>query len=150
MRRRWFDWMPIGRSSAGWPAPGFRSRPRRRTWLYVIYTSGSTGRPKGVLLEHRGLCNLVQAQTEQFEIRSDSRVLQFASLNFDASVSEIFTALLVGAVLVVARKESMLPGAELVRLLQEQAVSVVTLPPSVFGRHAVGGISGVANRGFRR
>ncbi len=97
---------------------------------YVIYTSGSTGQPKGVLLEHRGLCNLVRAQIEQFEIRSDSRILQFASLSFDASVSEVFTALLAGAALVVARREAMLPGAELAALLREQAISVVTLPPS--------------------
>jgi len=33
---------------------------------YVIYTSGSTGKPKGVLVEHRGLCNVVEAQIQVF------------------------------------------------------------------------------------
>jgi non-ribosomal peptide synthetase component F len=36
---------------------------------YVIYTSGSTGKPKGVLIEHRGLCNLAEAQIEAFNLQ---------------------------------------------------------------------------------
>jgi amino acid adenylation domain-containing protein len=97
---------------------------------YVIYTSGSTGRPKGVVVEHRGLGNLAAAQAQGFAVTSGSRVLQFASTNFDASVSEILVTLLAGATLVLAPQEAMLPGPELVRTLTENAVSVVTLPPS--------------------
>ena len=63
---------------------------------YVIYTSGSTGKPKGVMVEHRGVCNMVEAQKEIFGIGADSCVLQFASLSFDASVWEIFGALAAG------------------------------------------------------
>jgi amino acid adenylation domain-containing protein len=98
---------------------------------YVIYTSGSTGRPKGVMIEHRGVCNLAVAQARFFEIRADSRVLQFASVSFDASVSEIFTTLSQGATLVLAPAQALMPGPSLVSLLRDEAVSVVTLPPSV-------------------
>jgi amino acid adenylation domain-containing protein len=97
---------------------------------YVIYTSGSTGRPKGALLQHRGLRNLVHAQGEIFGVDSSSRVLQFASASFDASVSEIFLTLAAGATLILAPQSSLLPGGPLARLLREQSVTTVTLPPS--------------------
>ncbi len=98
---------------------------------YLIYTSGSTGRPKGVLLEHRGLCNLVTAQIDAFSITPDSRLLQFAAISFDASVSEIFTALVAGATLSMASQRDMVPGPEFVRWLEEERITVATLPPSV-------------------
>src|SRR5207302_1613189 len=64
---------------------------------YMIYTSGSTGKPKGVLIAHRGVGNLTEWQQETFGVQQSSRVLQFSSLSFDASVFEIFKALLSGA-----------------------------------------------------
>ena len=75
--------------------------------VYVIYTSGSTGRPKGVRLTHRGLVNLIEAQIEAFQLNSSSKVLQFAALSFDASVSEIFTTLVSGATLVLAKQNDL-------------------------------------------
>ena len=98
---------------------------------YVIYTSGSTGTPKGVLIEHRGLCSVLQAQLQMFGVRQESRVLQFASFSFDASASEIFMALLGGATLVIPDHDSLLPGSDLIRVLQEQAITTGTFPPSV-------------------
>ncbi|HLK97272.1 MAG TPA: condensation domain-containing protein, partial [Hymenobacter sp.] len=56
---------------------------------YVIYTSGSTGRPKGVMIEHRSPVNMALDQMNTFGITEKDGVLQFASLSFDASVSEI-------------------------------------------------------------
>ncbi|MEH1980837.1 MAG: amino acid adenylation domain-containing protein [Nostoc sp.] len=97
---------------------------------YVIYTSGSTGKPKGVLVTHQGLCNLALAQIRLFNISANSRVLQFASLSFDASVSEIFMTLCSGAMLVLGTPESLLPGANLIQLLHHHAITHVTLPPS--------------------
>jgi amino acid adenylation domain-containing protein/non-ribosomal peptide synthase protein (TIGR01720 family) len=97
---------------------------------YVMYTSGSTGSPKGVLVEHRGLSSLAAEQVRRLGVRPDSRILQFASLNFDASVFEILMALSVGGVLCMARQESLLPGPALHRTLREQCISIATLPPS--------------------
>ena len=65
-----------------------------------------------------------------FGLQPGERVLQFASLSFDASLWEIILALYAGATLCLASKETLLPGAALVRLLQEQAITTVTLPPS--------------------
>jgi amino acid adenylation domain-containing protein len=100
---------------------------------YIIYTSGSTGEPKGVMVQHWGVFNLVKAQAERFEIRPSSRVLLFASMNFDASVSEWSTALLTGARLVLPEPTALLAGKELEEVLEKQGVTVVTLPPSVLG-----------------
>ncbi|HKV12992.1 MAG TPA: amino acid adenylation domain-containing protein [Thermoanaerobaculia bacterium] len=108
------------------PADGLSgARVEPDSLAYVIYTSGSTGRPKGVGLTHAGLCNHVDAAVQPGE-----RVLQFSFLSFDASVSEIFMTLLHGATLVLARQESMLPGPALAALLREQAIDMLTIPPS--------------------
>jgi amino acid adenylation domain-containing protein/non-ribosomal peptide synthase protein (TIGR01720 family) len=98
---------------------------------YVIYTSGSTGRPKGVLVEHRGVGQLAAAQAPAFGLRAGVRQLQFASPGFDASVSEIFTALLSGATLVLAGRDELLPGPELLGLLRRERIHTVTLPPTL-------------------
>ena len=96
---------------------------------YMIYTSGSTGRPKGTLLAHRGLCNVIAAQAQIFGVQPGQTALQFASLNFDASIFEIVMALGVGARLLLAPPDLVL-GPALVDLLREQAVAIVTLTPS--------------------
>jgi amino acid adenylation domain-containing protein len=97
---------------------------------YVIYTSGSTGRPKGVMVEHRGLCNVAAAQQRLLGVGPDTRVLQFASLSFDASLFEISLALASGGTLVLAPAEALLPGLALSELLDQERISIVTLPPS--------------------
>ena len=121
------DWPSIARHSAENP----RSDVAPDNLAYVIYTSGSTGQPKGVLLQHQGLCNLVTAQLEAFQISRRSRVLQFAAFSFDASVSEIFTTLCSGATLLLARQEVLASPPDLAHVLQNERITVVTLPPSM-------------------
>ncbi|MBS0418900.1 MAG: amino acid adenylation domain-containing protein, partial [Proteobacteria bacterium] len=105
-------------------------RGRAQAPAYLIYTSGSTGTPKGVVVTHAGLNALVSAQVERLKVTRHSRVLQFATLSFDASVSEILMALTTGAALVLTPAESM-SGEPLRRLLIEQRITHATLPPAV-------------------
>jgi amino acid adenylation domain-containing protein len=82
----------------------------REGLAYVIYTSGSTGAPKGVMIRHGGLASYVLATRRDLALTPSDRMLQFASLAFDASVEEIFCCLASGAALIL-RNDAMLAGA---------------------------------------
>jgi amino acid adenylation domain-containing protein len=114
--------MPIGADAWGDVDP--------RDLAYMIYTSGSTGRPKGVLVPHRGFLWAVEALAERSGLGPRSRVLQFASASFDASVWEIWSALISGATLVLARPEDLLPGPPLLATLRRHRITNVFLTPS--------------------
>ncbi|ONF72085.1 amino acid adenylation domain-containing protein [Amycolatopsis keratiniphila] len=97
---------------------------------YVIYTSGSTGRPKGVLVTHRGIPNLADDYVRRQELGPDSRLLAFASPSFDAAVAEFWPIWQAGGCLVLASAPDLVPGEPLSRLVREQRITHVTLPPS--------------------
>ncbi len=96
---------------------------------YVIYTSGSTGRPKGTLIGHRSLSNLLAYSADVFGLREGLRVLQFASMSFDASVWEIFPTLGAGATVVLSDAETLSDPHTLTALLRDESIGMATLPP---------------------
>lgn len=97
---------------------------------YMIYTSGSTGKPKGALLEHRGLSNLVIDHVRRFDLKTGSRLLQFANLGFDASILEISIALCSGATLCLENEDLLLAGAALAAVLKDKGITHSFLPPT--------------------
>lgn len=98
---------------------------------YVIYTSGSTGEPKGVMVEHAGLLNLALANVAAFEIDGRTRLIQFASLSFDAAAWEIFSVLAGAGTLVLGSKEDMIPGRALGAFLAHKQVTMICIAPSL-------------------
>ncbi|KEQ24251.1 non-ribosomal peptide synthetase [Paenibacillus tyrfis] len=98
---------------------------------YVMYTSGSTGKPNAVAIEHRSVCNAVEAAIGLFGLTRGSRMLQYASTTFDASVLEIFATLASGAALCLVSPEATAGGEALHRFLEEQRITAMLLTPSV-------------------
>ncbi|HEX2569410.1 MAG TPA: amino acid adenylation domain-containing protein [Polyangia bacterium] len=121
------DWHLIPRH--GTTAPGHAATAEHLA--YVIYTSGSTGRPKGTLLLRGGLTNTALTAARHQGLEPGRRVLQFAALGFDASVFEIFSALVSGACVVLAPRDELLPGGPLGETIRRQGVTSALLPPSV-------------------
>lgn len=97
---------------------------------YVIYTSGSTGYPKGVLVCHTGISSFAVAKIERLDIGAHSRVLQFASSSFDASVFELLVTFVAGAALIMSPMGPLV-GETLVRVLADADVSHAAIPPTV-------------------
>jgi amino acid adenylation domain-containing protein len=95
---------------------------------YVIFTSGSTGRPKGVVVSHRALVNFAWYARDSYEMRPNDRVLQFASLSFDAAAEEIYPAWFAGACLVLRDEEMSLSPARLADACARLGLTVLDLP----------------------
>ncbi|MBD8767905.1 amino acid adenylation domain-containing protein, partial [Pseudomonas fluorescens] len=94
---------------------------------YVIYTSGSTGKPKGVAVSHGALSEFAGIAADYSQLVAQDRVLQFATLNFDGFVEQLYPALTLGAT-VVLRGPQLWDGAELYRQIIEQGITLADLP----------------------
>ncbi|MFJ5885575.1 amino acid adenylation domain-containing protein [Kitasatospora cineracea] len=117
-----------GTGGAADPSPGPAVDPAHPA--YVIYTSGSTGRPKGVVVTHRGIAALAGTQRERLRAGDGSRVLQLASVSFDAAFWELCMGLLSGACLELDTREALLPGPALAARVREHGITHLTLPPA--------------------
>jgi amino acid adenylation domain-containing protein/non-ribosomal peptide synthase protein (TIGR01720 family) len=95
---------------------------------YVIYTSGSTGKPKGVVVPHQALSNYAIAAAQKFHLTESDRVLQFASISFDAAAEEIYPTLITGASLLLRSTEMIRSATTFLTLCQQQQLTCLDLP----------------------
>lgn len=98
---------------------------------YIIFTSGSTGKPKGVVVSTGGVLNMADEQIRQFGVCPDDNILLFASIGFDASVSELLMTLLSGASLVIPGITDNSSLQRLTTFIKDLNVTVATFPPSL-------------------
>ncbi|MBL6449153.1 amino acid adenylation domain-containing protein [Fulvivirga sp. 29W222] len=105
---------------------------RSNDLAYVIYTSGSTGKPKGVMVEHRNVIRLLFNEAFGFEFSASDVWTLFHSMSFDFSVWEIWGALLYGGRLVIVPEADAGNPEEVVRILEQEKVTVFNQTPSFF------------------
>ena len=110
-----------------------RSEATPQNLAYVIHTSGSTGQPKGVLVPHQAVVNHATAIARQVGLRSDDRVLQFASLSFDLAGEELYPAWSCGATVVLRPPGLPTSAAEFLQFLEQHRVTVLDLVTSYWG-----------------
>ena len=92
--------LPVLRIDDPVPATGFEEGERRGPEdagapAYLLFTSGSTGRPKGVLIPH-GAVTTLMSEREVLCFGAQDTLMLASPLSFDASLLEIWGALLNG------------------------------------------------------
>lgn len=93
--------------------------------LYCNFTSGSTGTPKGVLVAHRSVIEFIDQFTEIFDITKADVIGNQAPFDFDVSVKDIYSAMKVGATLVVIPKAYFMFPNSVVDMLDENHVTTL-------------------------
>ncbi len=106
------------------------SKAKPNNLAYYLYTSGSTGTPKGVLVEHRSVVNFINDRIKAYNITKDENILLLAPIYFDASVEQLFIALLAGATTVIIEKEKALDPNVFNDYLIENEVTLLDGVPS--------------------
>ena len=105
--------------------------PQPDDLAYVIYTSGSTGRPKGVMIEHTAVVNLIHWHIKRYGVDRSSRSTFMAGIGFDATVLEIWSALLSGSTLYILTDDIKLDSQRLVHLYETAGITHAFVPPAL-------------------
>lgn len=93
----------------------------------ILYTSGSTGKPKGVCLSHGNLIAGAESVAQYLENNSDDKILAVLPLSFDYGLSQVTTAILTGATVVLM--EYLLPR-DVVRQVEKHGITgLAAVPP---------------------
>jgi acyl-coenzyme A synthetase/AMP-(fatty) acid ligase len=110
-----------------WPPPG-----GGQDTTFMLTTSGSTGLPKIVPLTAAGVDAFTDWAAEQFEIRPGSVVANYAPLNFDLCLLDIWTTLKHGACVALVDQDRATQGAYLADLVNDTGISVLQAVPMLY------------------
>ncbi|MDR8073009.1 amino acid adenylation domain-containing protein [Burkholderia cenocepacia] len=115
--------------SGQWPLE--RDADRAARCAVAIYTSGSTGVPKGVMLSHRNIVQFCHWYRAHVSLDASSRVLQFSTVAFDASLLDMFPTWLAGATLVAPSEAQRRELDALAALVADARITHAFLPPAL-------------------
>lgn len=115
------------------PKQVIRSRwlddPRHRL-ASIFYTSGTSGKAKGVECPHAGYINLVKSYAGYFDfIAGQDATSLSSSLGYDGSISEMYSAWVAGAEVVMLSKSELRAGPDLLPILIRREVTALFCPP---------------------
>ncbi|MDV7340258.1 amino acid adenylation domain-containing protein [Terasakiella sp. A23] len=96
----------------------------------ILFTSGSTGRPKGVELSHRAIVNMVQGHIEEHKLVATDRILLSSSPGFILGFREVHLTFMTGAAHVAINRDQLDDPDQVIKVMEEQAVSVALFTPS--------------------
>jgi amino acid adenylation domain-containing protein len=99
---------------------------------YTIYTSGSTGKPKGVQIIHSAVVNFLCTMRQQLGITADDVLVGVTTFNFDIAMLEIFLPMIVGARVVIAKREVVIDGQELLEMVANCGATVMQATPATW------------------
>jgi len=92
----------------------------------ILYTSGSTGGPKGVVLSHANMLAGAHSVSSYLQNRPDDRLLGVLPLSFDYGLSQLTTAFLVGASVVLM--DYLLPRDVIRAIVRHQVTGLAAVP----------------------
>jgi acyl-coenzyme A synthetase/AMP-(fatty) acid ligase len=110
-----------------WPPPGGGD-----DIAFMLTTSGSTGLPKIVPLPEGAIHEFTDWAASQFGIGPGTKVLNYAPLNFDLCLLDIWSTLKAGACVVLVDQAKATHGPYLVELVADNEVDVVQSVPMLY------------------
>ncbi len=126
-----YQTVPFERMSAEDPGPVHGVAAVESDLAYILYTSGSTGDPKGVMITHRTILTFIDWACQKFELSDVDRVTSHAPLHFDLSTFDIYATVSAGGTIVLVPEELPVYPVRLVKLMQDERITVTYLVPSV-------------------
>ncbi|WP_275363061.1 amino acid adenylation domain-containing protein, partial [Xenorhabdus bovienii] len=103
---------------------------------YIIYTSGTTGQPKGVMVEHAGVVNLSQFIGRTHLLGETVKALFFSNYVFDASVFELFPALMAGSTIFIAPAAVTADSDQLLSFINTHEITKAFIPTALMNHFA--------------
>ena len=99
---------------------------------YIIYTSGSTGNPKGVQIEHKAVVNFLNSMRQEPGLIESDVLLAVTTISFDIAGLELYLPLIVGARIVLVRREVASDAVELIKTLAKSGATVMQATPATW------------------